>query len=75
MGNVFSADLFYSVQPELFDIMEKMQILAAEHGVQALGLPPVADYVRSGTGMTPEQRQNSFGDMVEIALESCCCQD
>jgi len=87
VGNVFSADLFYSVQPQLFDIMEKMQILAvemelaglysvaAEHGVQALGLLTVADHVRSGACMTPEQRQNSFGDMVEIALESCCACD
>ncbi|MFZ6710223.1 purine-nucleoside phosphorylase [Undibacterium sp. TC9W] len=87
VGNVFSADLFYSVQPQLFDIMEKMQILAvemelaglysvaAEHGVQALGLLTVADHLRSGAGMTPEQRQNSFSDMVEIALESCCTCD
>lgn len=84
VGNVFSADLFYSVQPQLFDIMEKMQILAvemelaglysvaAEHDVQALGLLTVADHLRSGASMTAEQRQNSFGDMVEIALESCC---
>ncbi|MFZ6638507.1 purine-nucleoside phosphorylase [Undibacterium sp. TC4M20W] len=87
VGNVFSADLFYSVQPQLFDIMEKMKILAvemelaglysvaAEHGVQALGLLTVGDHLRSGAGMTPEQRQNSYSDMVEIALESCCACD
>lgn len=84
VGNVFSSDLFYSVQPQLFDLMEKMQILAvemelaglysvaAEHGVQALGLLTVADNLRTGASMTSEQRQNSFSNMVEIALESCC---
>ncbi|PXX45341.1 purine-nucleoside phosphorylase [Undibacterium pigrum] len=86
VGNVFSSDLFYSVQPQLFDLMEKMQILAVEmelaglysvaagHGVQALGLLTVADKLRTGASMTSEQRQNSFSDMVEIALESCCNQ-
>ena len=30
IGNVFSADLIYSPQPQLFDVLEKMNVLAVE---------------------------------------------
>lgn len=82
VGNVFSADLFYSVQPQMFDIMRKMQVLAvemeiaglyglaAEYGAKSLGILTVADHIRSGTSLTAEQRQCSFNDMMEIALET-----
>jgi len=82
VGNVFSADLFYSVQPALFDVMEKMQILAvemelaglyslaAEHGVQALGLLTVSDHLRKGSSMSADERQNNFNHMMEIAMET-----
>jgi purine-nucleoside phosphorylase len=82
VGNVFSADLFYSVQPQMFEVMEKMKVLAvemevaglyglaAEYGAQALGILTVADHLKSGESLTPEQRQNSFSDMMEIALET-----
>lgn len=82
VGNVFSADLFYSVQPQLFAVMEKMQILAvemelaglysvaAEHGVQSLGVLTVSDHLHTHESLSAEERQNSFSDMVEIALET-----
>ncbi|MDE2428703.1 MAG: purine-nucleoside phosphorylase [Burkholderiales bacterium] len=82
VGNVFSADLFYSAQPQMFDVMQKMQVLAvemeiaglyglaAEHGARALGILTVADHIRNGTSLSAEQRQSSFNDMVEIALET-----
>ncbi|MBI3286133.1 MAG: purine-nucleoside phosphorylase [Burkholderiales bacterium] len=82
VGNVFSADLFYSVQPQLFDVMEKMQVLAvemevaglyglaAEYGAKALGILTVADHIRSGKHLSAEERQDSFQDMMEIALET-----
>lgn len=82
VGNVFSADLFYSVQPQMFDVMQKMQVLAvemevaglyglaAEHGVKALGILTVSDHIRSGASLSAQERQNSFSDMMEIALET-----
>lgn len=82
VGNVFSADLFYSVQPQLFDVMEKMQVLAvemelaglyavaAEHAVQALGILTVADNLRTHASLSADDRQNSFGAMAELALET-----
>jgi len=81
-GNVFSSDLFYSPQAQLFDVLEKMGILgvemeaaglyglAAEHGVRALALLTVSDHIRREERMTPEQRRNSFDDMIGIALDT-----
>ena len=82
VGNIFSADLFYTPQPEMFDKLEKMQVLAiemelagiyglaAEFGARALGILTVSDQIRTGKHMSAEQRQTSFGDMITLALET-----
>ena len=82
VGNVFSADLFYSAQPELFDKLEKMQVLAvemelaglyglaAEYGARALGILTVSDQIRTHEHLSAEARQTSFGEMIELALET-----
>ena len=82
VGNVFSADLFYSPQPELFDKLEKMNVLAvemelaglyglaAEYGGRALGILTVSDQIRTHEHMSTEARQTSFGAMIELALET-----
>ncbi|SCC15364.1 purine-nucleoside phosphorylase [Gilliamella intestini] len=82
VGNLFSADLFYSVEPELFDIMEKYNILgvemeaagiygvAAQYGAKALAICTVSDHIRKGEAMSAEQRQLGFKEMITVALES-----
>jgi purine-nucleoside phosphorylase len=82
VGNVFSADLFYSPQPQMFDVLEKMGVLgvemetaglygvAAEEGVRALGLLSVSDHIRRHEHLSPEQRRTSFEAMIRIALET-----
>ncbi|GKX63464.1 purine nucleoside phosphorylase DeoD-type [Pragia fontium] len=82
IGNIFSADLFYSPNPDMFDIMEKFNILAvemeaaglygvaAEFGAKALCICTVSDHLRQPGNLSAEQRQTSFNQMVEIALES-----
>jgi purine-nucleoside phosphorylase len=82
VGNLFSADLFYSVEPELFDIMEKYNILgvemeaagiygvASEYGAKALAICTVSDHIRKGESMSAEQRQLGFKEMITVALES-----
>ena len=82
VGNVFSSDLFYTPQTELFATLEKMKVLAvemelaglyglaAEYGARALGILTVSDHIRRGEHLSPEQRQTSFGEMIEIALET-----
>ncbi|KLU16951.1 MULTISPECIES: purine-nucleoside phosphorylase [Xenorhabdus] len=82
VGNIFSADLFYTPDPQMFDVMEKYGILgvemeaagiygvAAEFGAKALAICTVSDHIRTGEQTTAEERQNTFNDMIEIALES-----
>ncbi len=82
VGNVFSADLFYSVQPQMLEVMTKMKILAvemevaglyglaAEYGASALGILTVADHLVTAEHLSPDERQNGFANMLEIALET-----
>jgi len=82
VGNIFSADLFYSPEKDAFDLMEKYNILgvemeaaglygvAAEYGVNALCLLTVSDHIRTGEKASAEDRQTKFNDMLCIALDS-----
>ncbi len=82
VGNLFSADLFYTPDPQMFDVMDKYGILgvemeaagiygvAAEYGAKALAICTVSDHIKSGEQTTSEERQNTFNDMMKIALES-----
>ena len=82
VGNIFSADLFYTPEANAFDLMEKYNILgvemeaaglygvAAEYGVNALCILTVSDQIRTGEKATAEERQTSFNDMLQIALDS-----
>lgn len=82
VGNVHSADLFYNPDAEAFDRMEAMGVLAvemeaaglygvaAEKGGRALTIATVSDHVRTGASTTSEERQQTFDEMVLIALET-----
>jgi len=82
VGNIFSADLFYTPQPEMFDTMAKYDVLgvemeaagiypiAAEHGVEALAICTVSDDIVSGEALSAEERQTTFDDMITVALET-----
>ena len=82
VGNVHSADLFYNPDPDAFDRMERMGVLAvemeaaglygvaAEHGGRALTICTVSDHIRTGEATSSDERQSTFNEMVEIALES-----
>ncbi|MCC8374493.1 MULTISPECIES: purine-nucleoside phosphorylase [Photorhabdus] len=82
VGNIFSVELFYTPDPQLFDIMEQYGILgvemeaagfygvAAEYGAKALTICTVSDHIRTHEKLTAEERQTTFNEMIEIALES-----
>ncbi len=82
VGNIFSADLFYTPQPEMFELMNKYNILgvemetagiytlAAEHDVDALAICTVSDDLTNGDHLSTEDRQSTFKDMIEIALDT-----
>ncbi|MFT5789415.1 MAG: purine-nucleoside phosphorylase [Shewanella sp.] len=82
VGNIFSADLFYTPDPEMFDVMEKMNILgvemeaaglygvAAEFGAKALCVCTVSDHIRTGEKTSSDERQTTFNEMIEMTLEA-----
>ncbi len=82
VGNVFSADLFYTPLPEMFDTMEKMGILgvemeaaglygvAHELGAKALCIVTVSDHIRTGEATSSDERQTTFNDMIEMTLDA-----
>lgn len=82
VGNLFSADLFYSPQPELFELMKRYGIVgvemeaaglygvAAEYGARALTICTVSDHILRHEALSADERQSSFNEMMEIALES-----
>lgn len=82
VGNLFSADLFYTPLPEMFDRMEKMEVLGvemeaaglygvcAEFGARGMTICTVSDHIRTGESTTSEEREQSFTGMMEIALEA-----
>ncbi len=82
VGNIFSAELFYPADPGQFDLLEKFDILgvemetaglytlAAEHRAEALAVCTVSDNIRSGEALSSADRQTSFDEMIELALET-----
>ena len=82
VGNVFSADLFYPPDDSQFELMAKYDILgvemetagiyavAAELDAQALAICTVSDNIKKGQALSPEERQTSFDEMIELALGS-----
>lgn len=82
VGNVHSADLFYNPDGEAFDRMEAMGVLAvemeaaglygvaAEKGARALTIATVSDHIRTGAATSSDERQETFNEMVEVALEA-----
>ena len=82
VGNFFSADLFYTPDPEMFDYLEKSGLVgvemeaagvygvAAEYGAKALAICTISDHIRTHEVTTAEERQLKFNNMIEIALES-----
>lgn len=82
VGGIYSSDVFYDERPDLLEIMVRHGILgvemeaaelyhvAARHGCRALGIMTVSDHVLTHESLPSDQRERSFGDMVEIALEA-----
>lgn len=82
VGNIFSADLFYTPDRAMFETLAKYDVLgvemeaagiypiAAELGAEALAICTVSDDIRSGDALSVADRQTGFDDMIEVALET-----
>ena len=81
VGNVLTADMFYNdnadhekwAQYQILAIeMESSALytLAAKYGRQALSVLTVSDHIITGEETTAEERQTTFNEMIEVALEA-----
>tara|TARA_R110002124_G_scaffold4531_2_gene27457 strand:- start:23 stop:727 length:705 start_codon:yes stop_codon:yes gene_type:complete len=82
VGGIYSSDVFYDERPDLNEQMTRHGILAVEmeaaelytlaarHGCRALAVLTVSDHLLTQEALPASDRQSSFGDMVEIALEA-----
>lgn len=81
VGNVFTADLFYNdnadhekwAQYQILALeMETAALytLAAKFGRRALSVLTVSDHILTGEETTAEERQLTFNDMIEVALDA-----
>ena len=80
VGGIYSSDVFYDERPDLNEQMTRHGILgvemeaaelynlAARHSVRALAVLTVSDHLQTGEALPSEDRERSFGDMVDIAL-------
>lgn len=82
VGNIFSTDLFYHPDPDIFQTMKSLGILAvdmeaagiygvaAELGAKALTILTVSDHILKGDKLDAQERQTSFKEMMSVALET-----
>lgn len=81
-GGIYSSDVFYDERPDLNEQMTRhgvlcvemetaeLYTLAARHGARALSVLTISDHLLTHEALPASDRERSFGDMVEIALEA-----
>ncbi|UXV35757.1 purine-nucleoside phosphorylase [Staphylococcus sp. IVB6181] len=81
VGNILSSDTFYNADTTFNQQWQRMGILGIEMesagiylnatyaGKKSLGIFTVSDHILRDEATTPEERQNSFTQMMEVALE------
>lgn len=82
VGMIHSSDTFYDERPDLSDQLQRhgclcvemeaaeLYTLAARHGARALAVLTISDHILTHEALPAEDRERSFGAMVEIALEA-----
>ncbi|MEZ5732044.1 MAG: purine-nucleoside phosphorylase [Paracoccaceae bacterium] len=82
VGGIYSSDVFYDERPDLTDMLARHGVLcvemeaaelytvAARHGARALAVLTISDHLKTHEALPAADRERSFGDMVEIALEA-----
>lgn len=82
VGQLFSSDQFYSTRPELMEPFVQhgvlgvemeaagLYTLAAYCGRRALAICTVSDHIVTGEATSAQEREQTFGDMIRIALRA-----
>ncbi len=80
-GNILSSDAFYTDQPEEWKLWAAYNVLCVEMeaaglystcaklGAKALSILTISDSLVTGEATSAEERETSFSQMIEIALE------
>lgn len=87
VGNIFSADLFYTPDTDMFETMAKYNVLgiemeaagmfpiAAENNAEALAICTVSDDIPNSKHLSAEERATTFDEMISVALETVAASD
>lgn len=87
IGNILSSDVFYGDDNTTTERWAKMGVMAVEMeaaalymsaaraGKNAIAICTVSDHILTGEETTAEERQNSFTQMMEIALDTAVALD
>jgi purine-nucleoside phosphorylase len=82
VGQVYASDVFYTDRPDLFERLARYGVLAVEmesaalytlaarFRARALTVLTVSDHILTGEHTSAEDRQETFAQMVEIALDT-----
>ncbi|CAL4043538.1 Purine nucleoside phosphorylase DeoD-type [Buchnera aphidicola (Phyllaphis fagi)] len=82
VGNFFTTDLFYAYDYKIYDLLSKYNIIgidmetsgiysiSSELNIQTVSICSVSDHIIHGQMLSVNDRENSFNDMIEIALET-----
>jgi purine-nucleoside phosphorylase len=82
VGPILAADAFYTDRPDLYDKLADYGVLAVEmesaalytiaarFGARALTLLTVSDHIKTGERTTAQEREQTFAQMVEVALQT-----
>lgn len=82
VGGICSSDTFYDERQDLADQLRRhgclaiemeaaeLYLLAARYQCRALAVLTISDHILTDEALPADQREKSFGDMVEIALEA-----
>jgi len=82
VGNLFSGDLFYTPDTDMFETMARFNVygiemeaagiypIAVENGAEALAICTVSDDIPSGKALSTDERQSTFDEMIVVALET-----
>ena len=82
VGGIYSSDTFYDERADLNKELTRHGVLAVEmetaelynlalrYKRRALSILTISDHLQTGKSLSSEERESSFSDMVEIALEA-----
>jgi len=82
VGNIFSGDMYYDPDEDMIPALERFGVLgidmevaglyglAHQQGIESLAILTVSDHCLTGEETSAEERQLSFNQMIELALET-----